>query len=119
MFQDFTDNRIVHDEVDHLHLSLTVRTDKQVNLPNFLDTLGWILYKQKNYNKSLEHLKKGAELSPKNPEIHDHLGEVYQAMGKTKEAKNQWQKAYKLTKDDALKKKIKEKIKDNKKNSRD
>jgi len=79
--------------------------------PYYIDTLGWIYFKQQKCNESLLQLKKASELAPEDAEIIDHLGDVYQALGKTKEAKAQWQKALELTKDEELKKKIEKKLK--------
>lgn len=85
--------------------------DKSPKEHIYIDTLGWILYKQKKYDESLEQLKKALKLAPDNDEILWHLGDVYLALGKTKKAKEQWQKALGLTKDEELKKKIEEKLK--------
>ena len=78
--------------------------------PNFIDTLGWIYYKQNKFDKSLEQLKKASKLAPKNAAIIDHLGDVYKALGNKKEAAENWEKALKLIKDETLKKKIEEKL---------
>jgi TPR repeat protein len=79
--------------------------------PCYIDTLGWIYYKQQKCNESLLQLKKASNLAPENAKIIDHLGDVYQALGKTKKAKAQWQKALELTKDEDIKKKIEKKLK--------
>lgn len=87
--------------------------------PYYIGTLGWIYFKQKKYEKAVFQLEKAISLFPKEKTKaiaidRDHLGDVYQALAKTKEAKEQWQKALELTKDEELKKKIEEKLKANK-----
>ena len=78
----------------------------------YLDTLGWILYKQGKYNKSVIQLEKADKIKQNRPVILDHLGDVYQALGKTKKAEEQWQKAFVLTEDEKLKKRIEKKLND-------
>jgi len=83
---------------------------KEPKNASYIDTYGWILYKQKKYDEALVQLKKTFYLAPENGEIRDHLGDVYSKLGKDKEAKEQWQKALELTKDEELKKKIEAKL---------
>ncbi|TCD48746.1 tetratricopeptide repeat protein [Chlorobium sp. N1] len=52
----------------------------------FLDTLGWILYRQGAFDEALLRLRKAAELEPDEPEIFRHLSELYRAMGEGDEA---------------------------------
>ena len=70
--------------------------------------LGRILYHQKKYNKSLVQLKKASMLAPNDANIHNYLGDAYQALNKTTKAREEWKKAIELTKDEKLKKEIKE-----------
>jgi TPR repeat protein len=73
--------------------------------------LGRILYKEKKYDDALEQLKQASESEPENGDITNCLGDVYFALGKTKEAKEQWQKALDLTQDKEQRKKIEKKLK--------
>ena len=59
----------------------------------FIDTLGWIEFKLKNYNKALKHLQHAAKLEPNSSEILDHLGDIYLVLGREKEAIYEWKKA--------------------------
>lgn len=83
----------------------------------YLDSLGWVYFKQKKYKEALEQLKlavkdedDGAHL-----EIWDHLADVHMALGQKKEAIDAWKKG--LTFDDLSKrdaerrKKVVEKLK--------
>ncbi len=46
------------------------------NDPTILDTLGWIMVKKGETQEGLQHLRKAAELSPKNTAIQQHLSEA-------------------------------------------
>jgi tetratricopeptide (TPR) repeat protein len=83
----------------------------------YLDSLGWVLYKNKKYDEAKKYLlesikddEEGAHM-----EIWDHLADVYLAQGDTKLAIETWQKALKfedISKRDAeRRKKITEKLK--------
>lgn len=61
----------------------------------FLDSLGWLLFRQNRLDQAVVELKKA--LDDKNtsddPTVHDHLAEVYFKQGKVKEAIQQWEVA--------------------------
>lgn len=66
----------------------------------YLDSLAWVLHKQKKHAEALEIMKKVVEYDEsQHPEIFDHLGEIYLALGNKSEAVKAWKKA--LTLDDA------------------
>ena len=68
------------------------------NEPAILDSMGWILYKLKRYEKALEFLRKAYALLP-DPEVAAHIGEVLWITGRTQAAKKIWQEANKLSPD--------------------
>ena len=57
------------------------------------DTLGWILYKRKDYQEALMLLQESASKSASNPEIQYHLGMAHYIMGQTEPAKLAFQRA--------------------------
>ena len=64
----------------------------------YLDSLAWVLYKLGKPEEALPHQLKIFESSPKlNPEAgavySDHLGDIYNALGKKDEAVEAWKKA--------------------------
>jgi len=69
----------------------------------YLDSMGWVLFKQKKYNDALPYLKKASEDEDEGAhlEIWDHLGDVYMALDMKKEAIASWQKG--LTMEDVSK----------------
>ena len=79
----------------------------------FLDTIGWVEFKRKNYEKSVFYLEKASTLLPNSDEVLDHLGDCYLKLNRTNEAIYEWKKALKYVENDVLRKKIQLKIKDN------
>ena len=79
----------------------------------FLDTIGWVEFKRKNYEKSVFYLEKASTLLPNSDEVLDHLGDCYLKLNRTNEAIYEWKKALKYVQNDVLRKNIQKKIKDN------
>ena len=79
----------------------------------FLDTIGWVEFKRKNYEKSVFYLEKASTLLPNSDEVLDHLGDCYLKLNRTNEAIYEWKEALKYVQNDVLRKKIQIKIKDN------
>lgn len=71
--------------------SLDIRKDE----PTFLDTYGWILYKQGKNDKALEHIQKAVDLSQGKADgaLWEHLGDVHFKLGNTDKAVEYWKKA--------------------------
>jgi tetratricopeptide (TPR) repeat protein len=64
--------------------------------PAYLDSLGWVLFKQKKYKEALEPLLAAVkEKDGQHLEIYDHLAEVYMALGQKAEAVAAWKKGLK------------------------
>ena len=59
----------------------------------YLDSLGWAYYRQERYTPAEEHLVRAAALSEGEPEILDHLGDLYHATGRLQKAVESWQRA--------------------------
>ena len=67
----------------------------------YLDSLGWLYFKKGEHEKALKELLRAVEaIKPEDGVVFDHLADTYQALGKTAEALNYWQKALKLSADD-------------------
>lgn len=64
----------------------------------YLDSLGWVLFKNKKYDEAYKYLKKASEDKDDGAhiEIWDHLADCLVAMGKPKEAVEVWTKALKF-----------------------
>jgi tetratricopeptide (TPR) repeat protein len=61
----------------------------------YLDSLGWVYYRQNKLNEAEGLFIQSLEKIGKDPTVHDHLGDTYFKLGKTKEAITQWQLALK------------------------
>jgi len=59
----------------------------------YLDSLGWIYYKQGKYSEAEATLRKAVERERHDPTIHSHLGDVYAKTGRTDLATAQWEKS--------------------------
>ncbi len=64
----------------------------------YLDSLGWVLYKQKKYKEAIDYLTKATadEEEGNHLEIWDHLADCYMALGDKKKAAETWEKGLKL-----------------------
>ena len=76
----------------------------------FLDTLGWVEYKRKNFKSAVYFLEKSVSILPRSAEVINHLGDCYFMLNRKKEAIFEWNKALKYETDKNIIKKIKEKI---------
>ena len=59
----------------------------------YLDSLGWIYYKQGKYAEAEETLRKAVQRDSHDPTIHSHLGDVYAKLGRPEMAAMQWEKS--------------------------
>ncbi len=64
------------------------------------DSLGWVMYRTKNYKRAVPVLERAVELLPYDPTINDHLGDAYWKVGRLLEAKFQWNRAKNHSTDD-------------------
>lgn len=58
-----------------------------------VDSLGWVLYRLGRYEEAVGHMESAVELMPVDPVVNDHLGDVYWAVGREREAQFQWMRA--------------------------
>ncbi|MDP8239296.1 MAG: tetratricopeptide repeat protein [Candidatus Hatepunaea meridiana] len=67
--------------------------------PSYVDTKAWILYRQGQPKEALKLVKKAMKDSDDSAELQEHIGFIYQALGKNNKAKKAWQKALELEPD--------------------
>ncbi len=60
----------------------------------YIDTLGWIYYKQGRFEKARDEIKTALELMGEDPVLLDHLGDIYRKLGKTQKALSNWEKSF-------------------------
>ncbi len=68
---------------------------REPNNGAYLDSLGWVYYRQNKLTEAEEKLRKALETMSRDPTVHDHLGDVYFRAGKVREAIAQWQSSIK------------------------
>lgn len=63
--------------------------------PAYLDSLGWALYQQGRFHEALGPLERASKLSATAPDptIEEHLGDVFEKLGRRKEAVAAWERA--------------------------
>lgn len=96
------DMALNHDRLDRaLALSraaVTATPDTSQDKGIYLDTLGWILHLTGADKDAVVALEKAVALEPESqsPVPHDHLGDVYAALGRKADAKAEWTNASSL-----------------------
>ncbi len=66
------------------------------NNPIYLDTLGWIYYRQGRYVQAVQVLEQAVQDAPQEPELRYHLGMAYWMRGRLPEARVELRKAVNL-----------------------
>lgn len=71
--------------------SLELRKDE----PTFLDTYGWILYREGKYEKAREYVQKAIDASPANADgtLFEHMGDISYKLNDVDKAIEYWKKA--------------------------
>jgi tetratricopeptide (TPR) repeat protein len=89
------------DENQHLkraHRMIQLAVADEPDNAAFRDSLGWVLFRQGRYAEALVELQKAIELEKadgKEPDatVLDHLGDVYQKLGRTGDAQAAWKQS--------------------------
>ncbi len=74
------------------------------------DSLGWVEYRLGNFSTALAELLHALELEPNDPNIYEHLGDVYIALKRPADARKAYQKALDMLKDQKALKIIQNKL---------
>jgi Flp pilus assembly protein TadD len=61
-----------------------------------IDSFGWALYMNGEYELAVQSLEKAVEASPSDGTINEHLGDAYWKVGRRNEARFQWNRALSL-----------------------
>ena len=61
----------------------------------YLDSLGWVYFRLGRLSEAEENLRRAVDRTPRDPTVHDHLGDVLMKESKVKEAIAQWQTSLK------------------------
>ena len=60
----------------------------------FIDTLGWIYFKQKKYQQALDQIQSALYFMPDDPTIVEHLGDILATLNNEQEAISWWKRSY-------------------------
>lgn len=78
-----------------------------------IDSLGWGYYKLGDYEQALSFIEQAVQLEPADPEINEHLGDVYKALGRNVEAGYEWGRVLTLKTSDKQAAEVRRKIDEN------
>ena len=79
--------------------------------PYIIDSLGWALFKLKNFTEAEKYLQKAIMLLPSDPIVNDHFADALWMSGKKIQARYYWKYVLKMEDaEDELKQKILNKI---------
>lgn len=59
----------------------------------YLDTIGWVYYQRGDYSDAKTFIQRSVDTGDAGPEVYEHLGDVFKALGDMEEAINWWNKA--------------------------
>lgn len=82
------DDAVAHNNLGYLYANLGVKPDQALrhvkranelspNNPYFMDSLGWVLFKNGQTKEALDTLNKALEVNDSIPEIYEHISSVY------------------------------------------
>jgi tetratricopeptide (TPR) repeat protein len=73
----------------------------------YLDSMAWVLFKQKHPKEALPYALKAAELSDQpDATLYDHIGDIYAALNDTEKAREAWRKSLSVEKNEEVSKKL-------------
>ncbi len=99
-------------KIDESFVMLTDAYNANPDSYYILDSLAWAYFKKKNFKKAAELMEKVIDMVPGEAISLDHLGDIYYAMNRKREAAYFWKQARDLaTSDDNIIEKIEEKLK--------
>ncbi len=97
------DRNIKLDEAEKL---ITAALEAEPDNGYYVDSMGWVLYRQGKLEEALEYLQRSDRIIPNQAEVIDHIAEVYWVMGEEELAKREWERALKTEPEGELGRKI-------------
>jgi Flp pilus assembly protein TadD len=76
-----------------------------------IDSLGWGYFKLGQFGPAVEKLEAAVVLEPADPDVNNHLGDAYWRVGRTIEARFQWQRVLSLSPTEKLRREVEAKLK--------
>ena len=62
----------------------------------YLDTIGWVYFKRSEYEEAREFIQRSVDTGDAGPEVFEHLGDVFEALGNMEDAVRWWNKALEI-----------------------
>lgn len=59
----------------------------------YLDTMGWVYFQRGEYSEAKTYIQRSVDTGEAGPEVYEHLGDVFEALGNVEDAINWWNKA--------------------------
>jgi tetratricopeptide (TPR) repeat protein len=78
----------------------------------FMDSLGWVFFQRGDYQSAMKWLQKALAAIGPDPEVLEHAGDCYRAMGDQKQARENYEKALDNASSMKIKKRIRKKLED-------
>ncbi len=97
------DRNIKLDEAEKL---ITAALEAEPDNGYYVDSMGWVLYRQGKLEEALEYLQRSDRIIPNQAEVIDHIAEVYWVLGEEELAKREWERALKTEPEGELGRKI-------------
>lgn len=79
--------------LDEAQSMIQKAVDQDPNSYAYLDSLGWVYYKQGKYTQAEDYLRRAIALEGDDPTVLSHLGEVYLKLGQDQQAEDALQKS--------------------------
>ncbi len=70
--------------------------EKDPENASYLDTIGWIYFKMKNYKQAKKNIEKSLSINPNSAVVMEHLGDIYFGMEDYQNAKKYWNQSLNL-----------------------
>lgn len=80
-------------KLDEAHDMIQKALDFDPDNGAYLDSLGWLYYRQEKLELAARYLERSAEKVKRDPVVHTHLGDVYFKQGKISQAGEHWRRA--------------------------
>ena len=81
------------DQLSHERAGELVRGFRNSGNPAYLNTYGWVRYRQGQYGEAVSYLRRASQAEPGNPLMHYHLGMALLANGDAEQARGELEKA--------------------------
>jgi len=85
----------INRNLDEAAKHITMANELSPDNASYVDSLGWLYFRQGKFTEALAELQRAAELMKDEPDstIHEHIGDTHQQLGQADEARAQWEKS--------------------------